>query len=170
MTQAPELMVSQWFNTDAELSLVALRGKVVVIEAFQMLCPGCILRGIPLAQSIARTFSADQVAVIGLHTVFEHHAAMQPVSLEAFLHEFRVSFPVAVDAAGPDGFPKTMTAYQMRGTPSLLVIDRDGALRAHYFGHVSELQIGAVIASLIAPEPVQFTPTGSEVSGVGCAD
>tara|TARA_R110002072_G_scaffold100250_3_gene220778 strand:- start:1535 stop:1744 length:210 start_codon:yes stop_codon:yes gene_type:complete len=54
MTQAPELLVSQWFNTAAELSLAALRGKVVVIEAFQMLCPGCILRGIPLAQSIAR--------------------------------------------------------------------------------------------------------------------
>tara|TARA_R110002072_G_scaffold100250_3_gene220777 strand:- start:1234 stop:1542 length:309 start_codon:yes stop_codon:yes gene_type:complete len=101
--------------------------------------------------------------------VFEHHAAMQPVSLAAFLHEFRVTFPVAIDAACPDGFPKTMNAYQMRGTPSLLVIDQEGALRAHYFGHVSKLQIGAVIASLIAPEPVQFPPTESEVSGVGCA-
>ncbi|WP_339744404.1 redoxin domain-containing protein [uncultured Maricaulis sp.] len=169
MTQAPELMVSQWFNTKAELSLAALRGKVVVIEAFQMLCPGCIMRGIPLAQSIQRTFSPSQVAVIGLHSVFEHHAAMSPVSLEAFLHEFRITFPVAVDAAGPDNFPRTMSAYQLRGTPSLLIIDQQGVLRAHYFGHVSELEVGAVIASLIAPEAIQFAATGAEVSGAGCA-
>src|SRR5690606_20270412 len=39
---APELQVSRWFNTPAPLSLAALRGRVVVVEAFQMLCPGCV--------------------------------------------------------------------------------------------------------------------------------
>lgn len=41
-----------------------------------------------------------------------------------------------------------MAAYGLRGTPSLLIIDQEGALRAHHFGAVSELQLGAEIASL----------------------
>ena len=41
----PELQTTDWLNTDEPVSLGALRGKVVVIEAFQMLCPGCVSHG-----------------------------------------------------------------------------------------------------------------------------
>ncbi|WP_277587920.1 hypothetical protein [Pseudomonas chlororaphis] len=85
--QAPAWQVERWFNTPEPLSLERLRGKVVVLEAFQMLCPGCVSEGLPQAQRAQATFSPQQVAVIGLHTVFEHHQAMTPVSLEAFLYE-----------------------------------------------------------------------------------
>ena len=50
--EAPELAVSRWFNTDENPTLAGLRGEVVVIEAFQMLCPGCVSHGIPQAQRI----------------------------------------------------------------------------------------------------------------------
>ena len=83
----PELNVSQWFNTPEAITLTSLKGKVIVLEAFQMLCPGCVAHGIPLAQRVAAAFPKDQVAVLGLHTVFEHHDAMTPVSLQAFLLE-----------------------------------------------------------------------------------
>ncbi len=148
--QAPELSISQWFNTDQDITLASLRGKIVVIEAFQMLCPGCVLHGIPLAQTIQRTFPGDEVAVIGIHTVFEHHAAMTPVSLKAFLHEYRINFPVGVDKPGSGPLPETMAAFGMRGTPSLIVLDQAGRIAAHHFGQVSEMQIGAQIATLIA--------------------
>ncbi len=147
--KAPELQISQWFNSNKNLMLEDFKGKVVVIEAFQMLCPGCVAHGIPLAQSVQSAFSADQVTVIGLHTVFEHHDAMMPVSLAAFLHEYRITFPVGVDMATETGVPKTMQAYQLRGTPSLLLIDKVGNLRANHFGDLSELRLGAEIASLI---------------------
>ncbi|MFQ3245205.1 MAG: peroxiredoxin [Arenicella sp.] len=149
MTLAPDLTISKWFNTDQDLSLADLRGKVVMLEAFQMLCPGCILHGIPLAQTVQRTFPSDKVAVIGLHTVFEHHSAMTPVSLQAFLHEFRVTFPVAVDMAGNEDIPVTMEAYAMRGTPSLFLIDQNGIIRAHHYGQVAEMQLGAEISKLL---------------------
>jgi peroxiredoxin len=145
----PELTVSQWFNTDKDITLAGLRGKVIVIEAFQMLCPGCVSHGIPLAQKVQQSFPAKTVSVIGLHTVFEHHAAMTPVSLEAFLHEYRITFPVGVDAAGQGAIPKTMDALGMRGTPTMLLIDKMGTLRAHHFGEVSEMRIGAEIATLL---------------------
>lgn len=155
---APELVVSEWLNTDAPLTLAGLRGEVVVIEAFQMLCPGCVVHGLPQAQRVQTVFGRDLV-VLGLHTVFEHHAAMTPVSLAAFLHEYRITFPVAIDAPIPgDDMPTTMRSYCLRGTPSLLVIDRAGRLCANAFGQVDDLALGATLARLI-DEPA---PTSKE--------
>ena len=158
--QAPELQISHWLNTDAPITLESLRGRVVVIEAFQMLCPGCVAHGIPQAQRIAASFASRDVAVIGLHTVFEHHEAMQPVSLAAFLHEFGVSFPVGVDRAREGSpIPETMQRYELRGTPSLVLIDPVGRIRLHAFGRPDDMSVGAAIAEL-ALERVE-TPTCS---------
>ena len=159
--KAPELQVTQWFNTKQAITLTEMTGKVVVIEAFQMLCPGCVSHGLPLAQKIYDTFPRDKVAVIGLHTVFEHHAAMTPVSLEAFLFEYKITFPVAVDQPGASNIPMTMAAYGMRGTPSLILIDAKGNLQANYFGQISELRIGAEIATLIGEGEMMKTKTSS---------
>ena len=111
--KAPELRIQSWLNTPRPLCLEALRGKVVLIEAFQMLCPGCVAHGLPQAARVAETFDSAEVAVIGLHTVFEHHEAQGTrAALEAFLHEYRVGFPVAIDAPSPNGgVPQTMAAY-----------------------------------------------------------
>jgi len=162
-------MVSQWFNTEADIDLIRLRGTVVVIEAFQMLCPGCVSHGLPQAQAIHDMFPRDQVSVIGLHSVFEHHAAMTPTSLEAFLHEYRIAFPVGVDREGEGASPQTMAAYEMRGTPTLVLIDCKGNRRAQYFGQVQDLRIGYDIATLLNETnvvPVQDVPANTdEVTG-----
>lgn len=150
---AIDLDVVQWFNTAQPIALSQLRGRIVVLHAFQMLCPGCVQSGLPQAQRIAQLFPADRVAVIGLHTVFEHHAAMMPVSLEAFIHEFRLTFPIGVDRPGEDGpIPRTMAAYGMRGTPTLILIDRAGWIRKHTFGVEEDLRVGAEIATLLAED------------------
>lgn len=150
VANAPELMVSEWFNSDASIFLKDLRGKVVVIEAFQMLCPGCVSHGLPQIQQVYDAFPADDVAVLGLHTVFEHHAAMTPVSLKAFIHEYRLRFPVGVDQAGTGPIPKTMEAYGLKGTPSLIIIDQEGRLLANHFGHVPDMQVASQIATLLS--------------------
>lgn len=151
---APPLAVTQWFNTDRAIGLEDLAGQVVVIEAFQMLCPGCVSHGLPQAQRIASTF-AGKVTVLGLHTVFEHHDAMGPVSLQAFLHEYRIGFPVGVDTHDrPGGMPVTMARYRLRGTPSLIIIDRAGRIRLNAFGQVDDLAVGAALARLVdEPSP-----------------
>ncbi|MCO5066445.1 MAG: redoxin domain-containing protein [Rhizobiaceae bacterium] len=148
---APELDVTQWFNASEPVTLTSLRGKVVVLHAFQMLCPGCVHSGIPQAQRIAANFPRSDVAVIGVHTVFEHHQAMTPISLAAFIHEYRLTFPIAVDRPGGKGpIPATMAAYGMRGTPSLVLIDRAGKVRRHAFGAEDDLLVGAEIGLLMA--------------------
>lgn len=165
---APPLDVVKWFNTPSALSLAGLRGRVVVIESFQMLCPGCVSTGLPQAMRIFETFRPEDVAVIGLHTVFEHHAAQTPVSLEAFLHEYRIPFPVGVDAPGDGaGLPVTMSRYAMRGTPTLTLIDRQGRLRAQYFGHVADLRLGAEIMALIGERELVEAPSGQAGPGTG---
>lgn len=144
-----EIEAAEWLNAEKPLSLAGLRGRVVAVEAFQMLCPGCVGHGLPQAQRIAQTFRSDDVAVIGLHSVFEHHAAMTPVALAAFLHEYRIRFPVAVDAAGSGSMPRTMAAWQLEGTPTLLLFDRQGRMRARHFGQVPDMAIGAQIMALV---------------------
>ena len=152
---APPWQVAQWFNAAQPPSLESLRGRIVVLHAFQMLCPGCVQHGLPQAQAVQREFAGHDVAVVGLHTVFEHHEAMRPASLAAFLHEYRIAFPVGVDLPAAEGpVPLTMRAYDMRGTPTLVVIDRAGRIRLHAFGRVGDLALGALIGGLLAePAP-----------------
>lgn len=148
---APEWRVERWFNVETPLTLEGLRGKVVALHAFQMLCPGCVAHGIPQAQRLQEVFAGRDLVVVGLHTVFEHHDAMRPHALEAFLHEYRVSFPVGVDAhrdGGPQ--PLTMCAYAMRGTPTLILIDRGGRMRYHMFGRPDDMSVGARVAELLS--------------------
>ncbi|MDE2365928.1 MAG: redoxin domain-containing protein [Betaproteobacteria bacterium] len=151
---APELQTSGWLNTDQPLTLAALRGKVVVLHTFQIFCPGCVQMGIPQAQRIYQEFDPDRVAVIGLHTVFEHHSVMGRDALEIFVHEYRLRFPIGIDRydGEPQGVPLTMRAYRMQGTPTLVLIDKNGYVRLHKFGHVSDLTVGFSIGALLSED------------------
>lgn len=149
--EAPELQVSEWLG--APHSLAGLRGQVVLIETFQMLCPGCVSHGLPQAKRVQQAFG--EVVVLGLHTVFEHHQAMTPVALRAFLGEYRIGFPVGIDRHhGDDPIPLTMAAYGLQGTPSTLLIDRSGRLRLTAFGVLDDLRLGAHLGRLLI-EPEQ---------------
>ncbi|MFC7941670.1 hypothetical protein ACFUPZ_00270 [Microbacterium oxydans] len=85
-TAAFTLDVSEWVNS-APVSPESLHGRVVVVEAFQMLCPGCVSHGLPLAQRLHGMFDRSELVVLGLHTVFEHHEVMGREALEVFLSE-----------------------------------------------------------------------------------
>jgi peroxiredoxin len=147
----PELAVAQWFNTPKPLTLEGLRGRVVLLHAFQMLCPGCTAHGTPQAEKAHRMFKGSDLTVIGLHTVFEHHEAMTPAALAAYIHEYRLTMPVAVDLPGASGpLPQTMERYQLRGTPSTILIGRDGIVRHHDFGQEEDMALGARIAGALA--------------------
>jgi hypothetical protein len=173
---APPWQVSQWLNSPQPVTLASLRGQVVVLHAFQMLCPGCVSHGVPQALRIRRLFPQGRVAVIGLHTVFEHHDVMGPPALRVFLDEYRVSFPVGVDHASDSSpVPLTMQAYGLRGTPSIVIFDQSGGVRLSHFGQIDDLQLGAVIGQLLAqaaPQPpVDAAPTANgNVSAASCAD
>jgi thiol-disulfide isomerase/thioredoxin len=70
--KAPNLQVSTWVqgrptNIDAE------KGNVVVIEVFQVNCPGCFLYGIPEAIDLYEKYRDRGVTVLGMATAFEDY-------------------------------------------------------------------------------------------------
>ncbi len=67
---SPSLKVSEWVQGQP-ITLEDLKGKVVVIEVFQVNCPGCFIYGLPEAIGLAKTYSNKDVAVLGLATAFE---------------------------------------------------------------------------------------------------
>lgn len=180
---APEIVATRWFNVAKPLSLAGLRGRPVLLHAFQMLCPGCVAHGTPQAEKAHRLFSGTDLQVIGLHSVFEHHRAMTPLALEAFIHEYRLTMPIAVDSQGDDfadgdsighenvggGMPVTMRRYRMRGTPSSILIGRDGTILHHGFGQQDDMALGALIASALAGEiGNKALASSAETAGYGC--
>jgi len=149
----PELSVAQWFNATEPLLLGGLKGKVVMLVAFHMRCSGSLKHALPQAQRLARTFNSEEVAIIGLHMEFEDHKNMKPGLLEPFIKQEQISIPIAVDAPNGGGLPKTMDAYGMQGTPTLLLFDRQGRLRRHYLGAADDVRISAEIMALALEPP-----------------
>ena len=171
-TDLMTLDVAGWVNS-APVDLADLRGRVVLIEAFQMLCPGCVSHGLPQAQRVRRAFDKNDVMVLGLHTVFEHHDVMGPDALTAFVSEYKITFPVAIDRPVPGrSMPATMTAYQLQGTPTTMLVDRAGRLRHSYLGAIDDLSLGVRIGQLLSepvPEPVsapESDPAAQPAAGV----
>ena len=150
MDSPPDFDVDQWLNSDTPLSLADFRGRTLYVLAFQLLCPGCVQEAIPQARKIADYFDPKEVAVVGIHTVFEHHEAQgRRDVLAAFLHENRIRFPVAMDRAGAGSTPATFRAYGMQGTPTSLIFDRQGRLAMQHFGHADELALGSAITRIM---------------------
>ncbi|WP_417543728.1 redoxin family protein [Marinobacter sp.] len=148
--KAPELVVASWLNTNQPLQLEKLRGRVVVLHAFQMLCPGCVTHGLPQAATIHELYRRDEVQVIGLHSVFEHHHVMTFDALKVFVHEYRLQFPIAMDMPSDSGpIPVMMKKLNLQGTPSLVLIDKDGVIRYTHLGSVSDMQVGNMIGQLL---------------------
>jgi thiol-disulfide isomerase/thioredoxin len=150
----PELEIASWLNVAGEApSLKSLRGKVVLVTAFQMLCDGSLKHALPQLARVAKSTLPGQVAVLGLHTVFERHGDMTPKKLKAFVEKQGYTFPIGIDAPGDGGMPKTMAAYEIQGTPTILLFDRQGRLRRHYLGQVDDIRLGAEIMALAIEAP-----------------
>lgn len=147
----PGWQVSTWLNTHEPITLEYLRGRVVLLHTFQMLCPGCVAYGLPQTERVRKAFPESELAVVGLHTVFEHHAVMTVEALRAFIHEYRWSFPIGVDQPdGRGGLPLTMARYGLRGTPSCIVLDRQGRVCLQHLGQIDDMVLGAQLGHLIS--------------------
>ena len=132
----PEFSIGRWLNTEqgSEPTLAGLKGKVVVLGAFQMHCPGSMGHLLPQLARMHAQFQSDEIAVIGLQSVFEKAEEQTTDKLEAFLDEHRLIYPVGIDKQSGGALPDTMDAYELQGTPTLLIFDRQGRLRRHYLG------------------------------------
>jgi peroxiredoxin len=207
--KAPNVKVSDWIQ-GLPTNVDKLFGNIVVIEVFQVNCPGCFLYGLPQAISLYEKYKDKDVKVIGIATAFEDYDKNTTENLKLLLTEgkvigetfkalrqhgklvnsdrlyYKIPFPVAMDRITRmpqnisedmikdfiemyfpdytyssekekiDLFSKvkaylsnkqysaeTFELYKLRGTPSSIIIDRDGILRYSFFGSEGYLE-GAI--------------------------
>ncbi|HEU5445963.1 MAG TPA: redoxin domain-containing protein [Nitrososphaeraceae archaeon] len=86
---APDLKVSEWVQ-GGPINLKDYRGKVVVVEVFQVNCPGCFIYGIPEAIDTFQKYKNNDVVVLGLATAFEDFEKNTLENLKLLLKENKV--------------------------------------------------------------------------------
>lgn len=118
--KAPNIQVSKWVqglptNFDKE------KDHIVLVEVFQVNCPGCFLYGIPEAINIYNKYHSEGVTVLGVATAFEDFDKNTLENLELLLKSgevigetkkglsqygklndsklsYKIPFPVAMDS------------------------------------------------------------------------
>lgn len=198
--KAPNLKVSEWVqgkptNIDKEIN------NVILVEVFQVNCPGCFIYGIPDAIEIYRKYNNRNVTVLGIATAFEEFDknTLENLKLLLFTGEvigetrnalsqygqliegkklpYKIPFPIAMDSLKKESnvftegtvmdfiesnvpdfrsysesdksvlinrakqylkakqySAETFEEYGLRGTPSSIIIDKNGIVRQINFG------------------------------------
>ena len=149
--RAPAWDISEWINQDPG-NVDALRGKVVVIDFFQLWCPGCNqFSGLLMSRwqkKFERQTADGQLVFVKIHTVFEGHSYQTVKRLKGYLKEKQIDLPVGVDRhADGQRLPETMRRYRSRGTPEMAVINREGIIRFQEFGYFEPHAVEAMIQS-----------------------
>jgi AhpC/TSA family len=68
--KAPLFSVSDWIQGDPT-NIDQLTGSVVLLEVFQVNCPGCFLYALPQAINLHRRYADKGLTVLGIATAFE---------------------------------------------------------------------------------------------------
>ncbi len=150
---APQWDVSEWINSSG-FDLADLKGRVVVIEFFQLWCPGCNAFSIPLIKRWHQTFdnvlATGDLKIVSIHTVFEGFDYQSPARLRRFLRRKKIRHPVGVDrAVRGRRLPQTMRRYGTMGTPEIAIIDKKGIIRFQEFGGFRPARAEALIRRLL---------------------
>lgn len=69
-SKAPNLSISKWVQ-GLETNIDKEKDNVILVEVFQVNCPGCFMYGIPQAMEIYQKYRKEGVTVLGLATAFE---------------------------------------------------------------------------------------------------
>ncbi|WP_310961932.1 thioredoxin-like domain-containing protein [Nocardioides terrisoli] len=139
-TRAPELIGRGWLNTDGPLHLGDLRGRWLLLDFWTFCCINCLhvldeLRPVEEAHR-------DALVVVGVHSPkFAHEA--DPVALRQAVERYGVAHPVLDD---PE--LRTWQAYAARAWPTLVLVDPEGYVVAHYAGEGHAHAIDAMITAL----------------------
>jgi len=112
--KAPNLKISDWVQ-GLETNFDQEKDHVVLVEVFQVNCPGCFLHGMPEAINIYNKFKDDGVRVLGVATAFEDFDKNTLDNLKLLLQtgevigdtkqalgdnklQYKIPFPVGMDS------------------------------------------------------------------------
>ena len=139
--QAPELNVSEWYNT-APLTMDSLRGKVVVVDFWTYSCINC-LRTLPHMKQIWSRYKDQGLVLIGVHSP-EFEFEKDRKNVEAAIMRHGLEYPIGVD----NDF-QTWNAFHNQYWPAQYFIDKEGDVRHIHEGEGGEGEIEAWIVRLL---------------------
>jgi hypothetical protein len=87
--KAPNIKTSKWVQ-GLPTNIDKLLGNVIVLEVFQVNCPGCFLYGLPQTIFLYEKFKNREVRIIGLATAFEDYDKNTLENLTSLLTEGKV--------------------------------------------------------------------------------
>jgi peroxiredoxin len=107
-----------------QVTLSDLRGKGVVINLWASWCPPCRAE-MPAIQRVFESSQDRGLVVVAVNTTFQDSER----AAQAFVQEFGLTFPVALDRTGV-----VSRSYQLRALPSTFFVDREGIIRKVIIG------------------------------------
>ncbi|MBE0646008.1 MAG: TlpA family protein disulfide reductase [Bacteroidetes bacterium] len=120
----------EWLGSK-ELSLDALKGKVVLIDFFATWCKPCIM-AFPHMREWQEKYAEKGLVIVGLTTYqgrYDGSTVTPAEELKKLKDEFipkqKVTWPVGVEKSGR----QTMTDYKVQGIPHVVLIDRAGKVQ-----------------------------------------
>jgi cytochrome c biogenesis protein CcmG/thiol:disulfide interchange protein DsbE len=118
-------LLSGWAGA-SDLDLDAYRGKVIYMDFWASWCAPC-RESFPWLDQLATQYALQNLVVIGVNVDQDRDSA------ERFLNQNFASFPIVYDPLG-----KIATAYNVKGMPSAVLIDRAGHVRFQHIGFSSK--------------------------------
>jgi peroxiredoxin len=124
----------------SEMTLSALRGKIVVINIWTTWCPPCRAET-PALQNSYEQYKDNGVVILGVNLTNQDALS----AIKIFVQEFKLTYPILLDEAG-----KVAGLYQNMALPSTYFVDRQGIIRTVVIGGpMSETFIQSKIETLL---------------------
>src|SRR5687767_14515917 len=124
---APEFAgIEQWLNSPA-LTMVGLRGKVVLVDFWTYSCINC-LRTLPYIRAWADKYRDAGLVVLGVHSP-EFAFEKNPDNVRRAVKDLGITYPVAVDSNHA-----IWRGFQNQAWPALYFVDAQGRVRQQVFG------------------------------------
>jgi peroxiredoxin len=118
------------------IRLHGLRGQYVLINFWATWCGPCRIE-MPALQSRHQRFWDMGLMVLGVN--FDEAAS----AVRAYGEELGLSFPLLLDPGA-----EVQQLYRMRGYPVSFFVDREGIIRIHHIGVMTEGQLDGYLAEL----------------------
>ena len=141
---APALAVQEWAR-GRPTTLDALKGKVVLLDLFQIICPGCRAAH-PHIVRMQKEYEDEGFEVLGMAVAFEYEWAQTPLLIRGYVDAMAFPYPVAID----EGLIETFRRYRAQGTPYTALIDRNGRIRYLDFFRLDRVE--PLLQQLLAEE------------------
>ncbi len=147
--RAPEPVgAGGWVNTGGrELSLAALRGRIVILDFWTFCCVNC-LHVLDELRALEAEFP-EELVVIGVHSPKFAHEAEHDAVLAA-VERYAVEHPVLDD---PE--LTTWRQYAVRAWPTLVVVDPDGYIAGTYSGEGHLHALRTLVSNLVRSHEIR---------------